>query len=800
MNRYFFIFILIWIVTKGTAQNSAVLLIHGMAGRHTTWDELITSFHSSEYLYMGNFEVNRTNCMFTSSGNGSANAIHTKAHLVFSIDFSDNQNLSFNEQGDEVHLIIERIIKDFPVDKVVLMAHSMGGLAARAYIMNYGEGNIAGLITVSTPHLGSYLGYLRELNKSCKMINPNAKPAMINFLRLTIPAFHNYYCDLSKSLDLIGTLYVGLDIDSKAVSYLEPDSEEMLALYKQIFPKNLPVVNVISNWEVERNMKKDKLESITISMQQLNDNYISEAPINIASAALQIKYTDGIVSVPAQYMKMAVINGNDITIKTIYTNRFHEESNKDIPAMMQSLNYVFSKNTSSKKASIAFIIDSSGSMGESDPSNIRKSALEQIVRSEDDIERIFVVDFDDDALWINSDNYENRINIDLVNSIRTIDANGGTNIGKALSFTSELFDKLMISEDAAVVLLSDGLGDYHNESQWFKDHNIPIFTISLLGNTNEDILNSIADFTKGKYYKAYNEFDIIDAYFSILKSHLPYAIIYNTDNKSLKPGEKSVESFFVEPAMSKMIIRLFYENHIPNFNIIQPNGTLLSIASLKHLINDNYAFVEIPWPCAGGWQVQMESESTSISTNFWKLLVMGATNSDFQICSDFNEGSNQVELFPVVTDLSNEYHINKQYVKVYSPTGTVSNSENYSLPMFLRLNNGHGSYKIDIHTYGTIDGLPFQRYFTYSLYIKGGGLTPPTIKESYGNIALIELIGQTQNIGDKCYIYSLLPKEEVLIGKGRIVNIGESSCVVEFSELDGKITESGNYSIFFTPY
>ena len=44
-------------------------------------------------------------------------------------------------------------------ERVVLVAHSMGGLVARAYLRRFGAGRVASLITVATPHHGSMLAY-----------------------------------------------------------------------------------------------------------------------------------------------------------------------------------------------------------------------------------------------------------------------------------------------------------------------------------------------------------------------------------------------------------------------------------------------------------------------------------------------------------------------------------------------------------------------------------------------------------------------------------------------------------------
>src|SRR4029077_7637559 len=44
-------------------------------------------------------------------------------------------------------------------ERVVLVAHSMGGLVARAYLRRFGPRRVARLVTIATPHPASILAY-----------------------------------------------------------------------------------------------------------------------------------------------------------------------------------------------------------------------------------------------------------------------------------------------------------------------------------------------------------------------------------------------------------------------------------------------------------------------------------------------------------------------------------------------------------------------------------------------------------------------------------------------------------------
>ena len=55
---------------------------------------------------------------------------------------------------------IEKILTDTGAEKLVILAHSMGGLVARAYLRKHGANNVAKLITLGTPHHGTVMARL----------------------------------------------------------------------------------------------------------------------------------------------------------------------------------------------------------------------------------------------------------------------------------------------------------------------------------------------------------------------------------------------------------------------------------------------------------------------------------------------------------------------------------------------------------------------------------------------------------------------------------------------------------------
>lgn len=64
-----------------------------------------------------------------------------------------------DEYSPLIHSAIEKLCKETGVDKLIIVAHSMGGLASRAYLRDHGSKRVARLITLGTPHHGTSLAH-----------------------------------------------------------------------------------------------------------------------------------------------------------------------------------------------------------------------------------------------------------------------------------------------------------------------------------------------------------------------------------------------------------------------------------------------------------------------------------------------------------------------------------------------------------------------------------------------------------------------------------------------------------------
>lgn len=67
---------------------------------------------------------------------------------------------SIDDYADLIEASAQQLCRDNGVETIIVVGHSMGGLAARAWLRRYGTAKVASIITLGTPHFGSTLaGY-----------------------------------------------------------------------------------------------------------------------------------------------------------------------------------------------------------------------------------------------------------------------------------------------------------------------------------------------------------------------------------------------------------------------------------------------------------------------------------------------------------------------------------------------------------------------------------------------------------------------------------------------------------------
>lgn len=159
----------------------------------------------------------------------------------------------------------------------------------------------------------------------------------------------------------------------------------------------------------------------------------------------------------------------------------------------------------------ALAIDSSGSMGDNDPNDLRKDAAKSFVDSLLSQDQAAVVDFDDRARVTQSLTVDRAA---VKAAIDTVDSSGGTDIGAAVRTS---LDELNTDPDASkgrvIVLLTDGDGSYSESlTAEAAASKTTIYTVGLGASTNQPLLDRIATTTGGKFFLVENADGLNDAY------------------------------------------------------------------------------------------------------------------------------------------------------------------------------------------------------------------------------------------------------------------------------------------------
>lgn len=174
------------------------------------------------------------------------------------------------------------------------------------------------------------------------------------------------------------------------------------------------------------------------------------------------------------------------------------------------------KESDYEESEIVFVLDISASMDDSDPTNIRKQIINNVVSSLDSNSKVALVTFTGTAKLINNGlsnkSVDKKILItDIFNMVNDSghNSNSGTNGRAGLEEGLKLFDKESKTRKY-IVFLTDGEDNktsgltYDQIIEKSKDMDLRILTIGLGSDDqlDEDVLIKLASGTNGKYYHA----------------------------------------------------------------------------------------------------------------------------------------------------------------------------------------------------------------------------------------------------------------------------------------------------------
>jgi len=172
---------------KEIEKKKAVILLHGLASSPTTWNSLI----SDDSFFDGQCEIIEFDEALSELPIENADGLscfnlkfggYDRAEGYYSTGLDDKKcarvggcsgdYTNFQLLGSEVESAVAKVVNKLGIDtEIVLLGHSRGGLAARAYLQNTLATNkeyIKGLVTTGTPHQGSPFGrFYQYMDENC---------------------------------------------------------------------------------------------------------------------------------------------------------------------------------------------------------------------------------------------------------------------------------------------------------------------------------------------------------------------------------------------------------------------------------------------------------------------------------------------------------------------------------------------------------------------------------------------------------------------------------------------------------
>jgi len=269
------------------AKPYPVIFIHGLASSSDTWiayRDYLTA--NGGWVYGGipaydpatktvNFSCPSNSTQAVQCTGGSGN--------FYTLNFSNNQGLSLDLLGGELAAIIQAVLTANPgTTKVLLIGHSSGGLAARAYLqgiartpeattpLSYRD-DVIKLITIGTPHQGSYWA----------------------------EACHTRF-DLFNLIDDVGIcdlLAPGIDNDSAEIQDLQPNSTALAVLNDlntHPLPANVSYVSIIGTGQptLSSFIDFDSGDGIVTEVSQNLSTLTGSLPLQQKSVAIEVPFRE----------------------------------------------------------------------------------------------------------------------------------------------------------------------------------------------------------------------------------------------------------------------------------------------------------------------------------------------------------------------------------------------------------------------------------------------------------------------------------------------------------------------------
>jgi len=431
---------------------------------------------------------------------------------------------------------------------------------------------------------------------------------------------------------------------------------------------------------------------------------------------------------------------------------------------------------------IGFILDSSGSMNANDPEELSKSAVGLMLDLLGGRESLYLVEFDSRARWLNQAAWQGWSRQKLRRVVDGISFGGGTDIGAGLEAMQHALAGTERVGPGGVLLLSDGIGDYERQAQWFRENRIPVYTISFVGEANATLMEEIALQTGGEYYKARNNQDLMQAFSAFLNRITDKAtLVYRTAD--IRQGQRITVPVTVDQGTTVLNALTSWQGSTVHLTLTDPNGRIFrNDGSDNWRVGMRYVAVTINDPTPGQWEAELYGED----------IPAGGEPVSIEVSSDapahivFEAGTRTDGSIRMVLSREEDSGAQLRFVEteVIRPDGTVRSlgSTLRSMRATYWPDAGAGTYTLrTIAEIGLAGGEIVKRYLMRSTVV--GSVPPPNI-----GVVTEVLGGYVQgNIGTErgnrggiaCTIQRDIEGGYQTVATGYVTRAGAGHCTIE---------------------